>query len=142
LALAPFGHACFLDKRPYFSWVASKNTSSSWVLISGVKRKEAHMSQVKTKQNKARKEVKTMIEVARIYKVEKDESSLKAFVDIKVADAVLIKGIRVMAKKDGGLFAAMPSHLAGDGKYYDTVKFLTPEANNELQEVVLAAYEA
>lgn len=100
------------------------------------------MSQVKTKQNKARKEVKTMIEVARIYKVEKDESSLKAFVDIKVADAVLIKGIRVMAKKDGGLFAAMPSHLADDGKYYDTVKFLTPEANNELQEVVLAAYEA
>lgn len=100
------------------------------------------MSQVKTKQNKAGKEVKTMIEVARIYKVEKDESSLKAFVDIKVADAVLIKGIRVMAKKDGGLFAAMPSHLAGDGKYYETIKFLTPEAKEELQEVVLAAYQA
>ncbi|MBI4706891.1 MAG: septation protein SpoVG family protein [Candidatus Omnitrophica bacterium] len=100
------------------------------------------MSQVKTKQKTNRKEVNTMIEVARVYKVEKDESSLKAFVDIKVADAVLIKGIRVMAKKDGGLFAAMPSHLAGDGKYYDTVQFLTPEAKTELQEVVLAAYEA
>ena len=100
------------------------------------------MSQVKTKQKTNRKEVKTMIEVARVYKVEKDEGSLKAFVDIKVADAVLIKGIRVMAKKDGGLFAALPSHLAGDGKYYDTVQFLTPEAKTELQEVVLAAYEA
>jgi DNA-binding cell septation regulator SpoVG len=110
--------------------------------ISGVKRKEAYMSQVKTKQKTNRKEVKTMIEVARVYKVEKDESSLKAFVDIKVADAVLIKGIRVMAKKDGGLFAAMPSHLAGDGKYYETIKFLTPEAKTELQEVVLAAYQA
>ena len=83
-----------------------------------------------------------MIEVARVYKVEKDEGSLKAFVDIKVADAVLIKGIRVMAKKDGGLFAAMPSNLGGDGKYYPTVKFLTAEANEELQKVVLEAYEA
>ena len=83
-----------------------------------------------------------MIEVARLYKVEKEDSALKAFVDIKVADSVLIKGIRVMAKKEGGLFAAMPSHKAQDGKYYDTVTFLTPEAKNELQEVVLAAYEA
>ena len=100
------------------------------------------MSQVKTKQKTNRKEVKTMIEVARVYKVEKDEGSLKAFVDIKVADAVLIKGIRVLAKKEGGLFAAMPSNLAGDGKYYPTVKFLTTEANEELQKVVLEAYEA
>ena len=84
-----------------------------------------------------------MIEVARVYKVEnKEESTLKAFVDVKVSDVVLIKGIRVLAKKEGGLFAAMPSNLAGDGKYYDTVKFLTPEAKNEMQEVVLAAYKA
>ena len=75
------------------------------------------MKQEKINKTKPRKEVSNMIEVARVYKVEKDEGSLKAFVDIKVADAVLIKGIRVMAKKDGGLFAAMPSHLAGDGKY-------------------------
>jgi DNA-binding cell septation regulator SpoVG len=84
-----------------------------------------------------------MIEVARVHKVERDEGTLKAFVDIKVADAVLIKGLRVLAKKDGsGPFVAMPSHLAGDGKYYDTVQFLTPEAKKELQEKVLAAYEA
>ena len=100
------------------------------------------MTQVKTKQKTNRKEVSNMIEVARVYKVEKEESTLKAFVDIKVADCVLIKGIRVLAKKDGGLFAAMPSHLANDGKYYETVKFLTAEGNKELQEVVLAAYEA
>ena len=100
------------------------------------------MSQVKTKQKTNRKEVNNMIEVARVYKVEKDEGSLKAFVDIKVADAVLIKGIRVLAKKEGGLFAAMPSNLGGDGKYYPTVKFLTTEANEELQKVVLEAYEA
>jgi DNA-binding cell septation regulator SpoVG len=100
------------------------------------------MRQEKTKQKENRKEVSKMIEVARVYKVEKEESTLKAFVDIKVADCVLIKGIRVLAKKDGGLFAAMPSNQANDGKYYEIVKFLTAEGNKELQEVVLAAYEA
>ncbi len=83
-----------------------------------------------------------MIEVARVYKVEKEEGTLKAFVDVKVCDVVLIKGIRVMAKKEGGLFAAMPSNLSEDGKYYPIVKFLTAEANKELQDAVLAAYEA
>ena len=92
-------------------------------------------------QNNSGKGVNTMFEVARIFKMDND-NNLKAFVDIKVADCVLIKGIRVLAKKEGGLFAAMPSHLAGDGKYYETVKFLTAEGNKELQEVVLAAYEA
>jgi len=100
------------------------------------------MKQEKRNKTKPRKEVSTMIEVARIYKVEKEESTLKAFVDITVCDVVLIKGIRVLAKKDGGLFAAMPSNLAGDGKYYQTVKFLTAEANEELQKVVLEAYKA
>ena len=101
------------------------------------------MRQEKRNKNKPRKEVINMIEVARIFKVENnEESTLKAFVDVKVSDVVLIKGIRVLAKKEGGLFAAMPSNLGGDGKYYPTVKFLTVEANEELQKVVLEAYEA
>ena len=101
------------------------------------------MKQEKRSKNEPRKEVSNMIEVARLFKVENnEESTLKAFVDVKVSDVVLIKGIRVLAKKDGGLFAAMPSNLAGDGKYYQTVKFLTAEANEELQRVVLAAYQA
>jgi DNA-binding cell septation regulator SpoVG len=40
-----------------------------------------------------------MIEVARVHKVERDEGTLKAFVDIKVADAVLIKGLRCWLKR-------------------------------------------
>ncbi|MDP2904756.1 MAG: septation protein SpoVG family protein [Candidatus Omnitrophota bacterium] len=122
-------------------WVYD-NGRITTMLLPNESLQEFSVSQVKTKQKTNRKEVKTMIEVARVYKLEKDESALKAFVDIKVADAVLIKGIRVMAKKDGGLFAAMPSHLAGDGKYYDTVAFLTKEAKEELQNVVLAAYQS
>ena len=97
----------------------------------------------KQKQNEPRKEVSTMIEVARVYKMEnKEDNNLKAFVDINVCDAVLIKGLRVLSNKEGGLFVAMPSHKAQDGKYYETVKLLTDEAKQELQEVVLAAYQS
>ena len=101
------------------------------------------MKQEKINKTKSRKEVSNMIKVARLFKVKNNEesSTLKAFVDVEVSGVVLIKGIRVLAKKEGGLFAAMPSQ-ANDGKYYQTVKFLTPEANEELQKVVLAAYEA
>ena len=97
----------------------------------------------KQKQNEPRKEVSIMIEVARLYKMEnKEDNNLKAFVDINVCDAVLIKGLRVLSKKEGGLFVAMPSQKAQDGKYYETVKLLTDEAKQELQEVVLAAYQS
>ena len=102
------------------------------------------MNQEKINKTKKGKEVSNMIKVARLFKIKNNEesSTLKAFVDVEVSGVVLIKGVRVLAKKEGsGLFAAMPSQ-ANDGKYYQTVKFLTPEANEELQKVVLAAYEA
>ena len=87
------------------------------------------------------KEVKNMIEVARVYKLE-NSKTLKAFVDISINDVVLIKGIRVVAKKDGIVFAALPSNKAEDGKYYSTVKFLTNEANDEFQKVIRSAYQS
>ena len=96
----------------------------------------------KQKQKETRKEVSSMIEVVRIFKMDKEDNNLKAFVDITVCDTVLIKGIRVLSKKEGGFFVAMPSHKADDGKYYDTVKLLTAEANQELQNVVLAHYQS
>ena len=82
-----------------------------------------------------------MIEVARIYKMENGKT-LKAFVDIKINDVVLIKGVRVVAKKDGGVFASMPSQKADDGKYYPTARFLTAEANDEFQKIILEAYQS
>lgn len=92
-------------------------------------------------QVEARKEVQTMFEVDRIFKTNTD-NNLKAFVDIKVANAVLIKGIRVLSNKEGGLFVSMPAQQAGDGKYYPTVRALAAETKQELQDVILAAYNS
>ncbi len=92
-------------------------------------------------QVEARKEVQTMFEVARLFKTESD-NHLKAFVDIKVADAILVKGLRVLSNKEGGLFVAMPAQQAQDGKYYPIVRALANETRQELQDVILAAYNA
>ena len=87
------------------------------------------------------KGVQAMFEVVRMHKLEGD-SNLKAFVDVHVGNAVLIKGIRVLSNKEGGLFVAMPSQQAQDGKYYPTVRALADETKQELQDVILAAYNS
>ena len=81
-----------------------------------------------------------MIEVARLYKVETG-SSLKAFVDVVVEEAFIIKGVRIIEGKKG-LFVGMPKSLEKDGKWYDIVKILDDRVKQEFQDTVLAAYNA
>lgn len=95
----------------------------------------------KQTQNETVKGAQAMFEVARILRTE-NGSHLKAFVDLKVGNAVLIKGVRVLANKEGGLFVSMPSQKATDGKYYETVRILAKETKQELQDVILAAYNS
>ena len=80
-----------------------------------------------------------MIEVARLYRVD-NGSSLKAFVDVIVNEEVLVKGIRVFKDRDGNESVSMPKQQAKNGKWYETVSLLSEEAKQELQEVVLEAY--
>jgi len=82
-----------------------------------------------------------MVEVARIYRLDSGRSSLKAFADIVVDGKMLIKGIRVVEGKNG-LFAGMPKMQSSkDGKWYDTFRILDDELKQELQSVVLEAYQ-
>jgi len=80
-----------------------------------------------------------MIEVARLYRLESG-SALKAFADV-IIDSVLIKGVRVAIGRNEDLYVSMPKAQGKDGKWYDTMKILDDELKNELQEVVLAAYQ-
>jgi len=63
------------------------------------------------------------IQVQRMYRFESDRP-LKAFADIIVNDALLIKGIKVLEGKNG-LFVSMPQDQAKDKKWYDSVRCLT-----------------
>jgi stage V sporulation protein G len=80
------------------------------------------------------------IQVQRIYKLANNQS-LKAFADISVNDALLIKSIRVVNGKNG-LFVSMPQEQSKDKKWYDSVRCLTKEIREQIMEAVLAAYEA
>ena len=82
-----------------------------------------------------------MIEVKNMFKLNKKDSSLKAYVAVVLDEKLLLKGIKVVEGKDG-LFVAMPQQQGIDGKWYETVTFLTSEAKEALQEAVLKAYEA
>ncbi|PIQ89579.1 MAG: hypothetical protein COV72_02390 [Candidatus Omnitrophica bacterium CG11_big_fil_rev_8_21_14_0_20_42_13] len=85
--------------------------------------------------------VKTLeITVKRIFKIENNDT-LKAFVDIAVNDVLLVKGLRIVNGKNG-LFVSMPQTLARDDKWYSSVYPLTKEAREEIQEIVLASYNA
>ena len=85
-------------------------------------------------------ETKTFeIQVQRMYRFESDRP-LKAFADIIVNDALLIKGIKVLEGKNG-LFVSMPQEQAKDKKWYDSVRCLTQDVREQITEVVLAVYK-
>lgn len=78
------------------------------------------------------------VEVARLYRIEGDGPT-KAFADIRFADAILIKGLRVV-NGEKGLFVSLPAELGKDGKWYETVRTLNRETKDALTQVVLEAY--
>jgi stage V sporulation protein G len=77
--------------------------------------------------------------VTRIHKL--DGAGLtKAFVDIAVEDCMVINGLRVVEGKDG-LFVSMPKEVGKDGRWYNIVIPLTREFKDELEKLVLEAYD-
>lgn len=80
------------------------------------------------------------LRVERLYRFEGD-GAMKAFADIVINDAFLIKGIRVI-EGSKGLFVSMPRTQGKDKKWYETFKPLNNDAKAEISQVVLAAYNA
>ena len=78
------------------------------------------------------------IQVQRMYRFESNRP-LKAFADIIVNDALLIKGIKVLEGKNG-LFVSMPQEQAKDKKWYDSIRCLTQDLREQITEVVLSVY--
>lgn len=80
------------------------------------------------------------VTVKRMIKLDR-EGATRAFCDVKIAEAFLVKGLRVVEGKKG-LFVSMPQEAGKDGNWYDTVVPLTKEARQQVSEVVLGAYLA
>jgi stage V sporulation protein G len=77
--------------------------------------------------------------VQRLIKFDGD-GSLKAFCDLVIGDLFVIKGLRVVNGRKG-LFVSMPRHQGKDTKWYDMVEPLTKEVKQEVDQIVLEAYQ-
>ena len=78
-------------------------------------------------------------EVKRLHKLD-GEGKLKAFADIAIEGILLIKGLRIVDGKNG-LFVGMPREQGKNGQWYQTVSALSDEVKNQLDEIVLQAYQ-
>lgn len=68
-------------------------------------------------------------------------NSIRAFVDLGVNDALLIKGVRVIEGKNG-LFVAMPSELdRKNDRWFEKVHCMNKEIRNKITQKVLDAYQ-
>jgi len=80
------------------------------------------------------------IKVIKIHRLTQD-SRVKAFVDLGINDALLIKGVRIVQGKKG-LFVTMPVEQGKDEKWYERVRCLNEDIRSLISQKVLEAYEA
>ena len=83
--------------------------------------------------------VETMdIKVIKIHRLSVD-SRVKAFVDLGINDALLIKGIRIVQGKKG-LFVSMPIEQGKNERWYEKVRCLKQDIRLIIAQKVLDAY--
>jgi stage V sporulation protein G len=67
-------------------------------------------------------------------------SKTKAFIDLKLDDTLVIKGLTLVEGNDG-LFLSSPSKKGKDGNYYNSVYSLDKEWSNLLQDACIKKYK-
>ena len=68
------------------------------------------------------------------------DGSLKAFCDLGIGELFVIKGLRVVNGRKG-VFVSMPRQQGKDTRWYDVVEAATKDIKQEVERVVLTAYE-
>ena len=66
-------------------------------------------------------------------------SNTKAFIDLKMDDTLVIKGLTLVEGKNG-LFLSFPSTKGKDGKYYDSIYSVDKEWTKLLQDACIKKY--
>jgi len=77
--------------------------------------------------------------IKRIHRME-NSRAIKAFVDLVVDDAILIKGLRVV-NGPRGLFVTMPQEKGKNNQWYNTVDCLSNDIKSSIVDCVLTAYK-
>lgn len=71
---------------------------------------------------------------------ESARSNTKAFIELKLDNVLIVKGLSLVEGKKG-LFLSYPSSKGRDGKYYNTVYSLDKEWREKLENVCIKKYK-
>lgn len=71
---------------------------------------------------------------------ESAKSKTKAFIELKLDNVLIVKGLSLVEGKKG-LFLSYPSSKGKDGKYYNTVYSLDKEWREKLENVCIKKYK-
>lgn len=67
-------------------------------------------------------------------------SNLKAFIELKLDDALIVKGL-TLVEGEKGLFVSYPATKGKDGKYYNSVYSLDKEWREKLEDICIRKYK-
>lgn len=71
---------------------------------------------------------------------ESDRNNTKAFIELKLDNVLIVKGLSLVEGKKG-LFLSYPSSKGKDGKYYNTVYSLDKDWREKLENVCIEKYK-
>jgi stage V sporulation protein G len=70
----------------------------------------------------------------------RESKQLKAFVNIVIDDAFIVRNIKVI-EGENGLFVAMPSRRISTGEYRDIAHPINTEARTEIENIIIKKYK-
>ncbi|MCK4956040.1 MAG: septation regulator SpoVG [Candidatus Cloacimonetes bacterium] len=70
----------------------------------------------------------------------RENNQLKAFVNIVIDDAFIIRNIKVI-EGEKGLFVAMPSRRVSNGEYRDIAHPINTETRKEVENLIIEKYK-
>ena len=87
---------------------------------------------------KNKKEYKMNITDVKVFL--RESNQLKAFVNIVIDDAFIIRNIKVI-EGENGLFVAMPSRRVSSGEYRDIAHPINTETRNMVERIIIEKYK-
>jgi DNA-binding cell septation regulator SpoVG len=69
------------------------------------------------------------------------QKNLKAYAEITVDDALILKGIKIFEKDNGGIFITFPAIQGKDKTFHDIVIPANPKIKKQIRDAVVEVYK-
>ena len=76
----------------------------------------------------------------KIYPFATGHSSLRAYADVTLDDCLVLRGIKILESKHGGLFIGFPARKGKDDEFHDYIIVKSADFKTHLRDQILKAY--